>query len=247
VTSNEFVGVDMSRAGFRDVDLSGARMRSVILVGAEIGGDIRGLKVNGVEVAPLIEAELDRRHPERPKLRAITPDGVREAWEVVEGLWDETMRLAGTLSDASRHRSVDGEWSFTQTLRHLIFVTDAWLGYAIQGQPDPFHPLGLPPSFVTDADTYGIDPTVTPSYEQVVEVRAERMARVRTFLQAVTQAELDLTREPNLAPGWPPSAPRLTISCLHVLLNEEWAHHQFAVRDLVAVQPGHNKTAAAGR
>lgn len=232
----EFVGVDMSRARFQDANLSGARMRSVMLAGAEIGGDIRGLIVNSVEVAPLIEAELDRRHPERPKLRATTPAGVRDAWQVVEGFWDETMRLAGTLSDAIRHQSVDGEWSFIQTLRHLIFVTDAWLGHALLGQPDPFHPLGLPPSFVTDADTYGIDPTLTPSYEQVVEVRAGRMAQVRTFLQAVTQDELDLTREPNLAPGWPPSAPRITTSCLHALFNEEWAHHQFAVRDLAALR-----------
>jgi DinB superfamily/Pentapeptide repeats (8 copies) len=232
----EFAGVDMSRARFRDVNLAGARMRSVILAGAEIGGDIRGLVVNTVEVAPLIEAELDRRHPERPKLRATTPDGVREAWQVVEEFWDETMRSAQTLSEASRHRSVDGEWSFVQTLRHLIFMTDAWLGHALQRQPAPFHPLGLPPAFVTDADTYGIDPTVTPTYEQVVEVRAERMARVRTFLGAVTQEELDLTREPNLAPGWPPAAPRLTTSCLHLLFNEEWAHHQFAIRDLAAVR-----------
>jgi hypothetical protein len=232
----EFVRVNMSRARFQDVDLSGARMQSVMLVGAEIGGDIRGLVVNSVEVAPLIEAELDRRHPERPKLRAATPDGVREAWQVVEGFWDETMRLAGTLSDASRNQSVDGEWSLVQTLRHLIFITDAWLGHALQGQPNPFHPLGLPPSFVTDADTYGIDLTATPSYEQVVEVRTERMAQVRTFLQAVTQEELDLTREPNLAPGWPPAAPRLTTTCLHVLFNEEWAHHQFAARDLAVLR-----------
>ncbi|HEY8473301.1 MAG TPA: DinB family protein [Natronosporangium sp.] len=232
----EVVGVNMARARFRDVDLSGARLQSVILAGAEIGGDIRGLVVNDVEVAPLIEAELDRRHPERRKLRATTPAGVREAWQVVEEFWAGTMAAAADLSDADRHRSVNGEWSFVQTLRHLIFITDAWLSHALLGLANPFHPYGLPPSFVTGADAYGVDLAAAPSYEEVVAVRAGRMAQVRAFLQQVTQPELDQTREPNLAPGWPPAAPRLTTTCLHVLFNEEWAHHRFAVRDLAVLR-----------
>jgi hypothetical protein len=231
----QFVDLDMSRTVFREVDLSGARMYGVLLTDADIDGDIRGLKVNGVEVAPLVEAELDRRHPERAKLRPSTADGMREAWAVVESFWDTTMRRARALREVDLHRSVNDEWSFTETLRHLVFVTDTWLGHAVHGQSRPFHPLGLPSAFITDGDTYGIDMAARPTFEQVMEVRAGRIAQVRAFLQAVTQEDLDRTREPDESPGWPPPAPRTATSCLHVIFDEEWAHHRFAVRDLALV------------
>lgn len=230
----EFVHLDMSAASFREVDLSGARMYGVLLTGADIDGDIRDLKINGVEVAPLVEAELDRRYPERTKLRPTTAAGMREAWAVVRSFWGETMRRAGALPEADRHRSVNGEWSFTQTLRHLVFVTDAWLGHAVQGRLHPFHPLGLPPTFSTDV--YGIDPAAAPTYDEVVAVRNERMAQVAAFLEAVTQDDLDRVREPNAAPGYPPAAARTATACLHVIFGEEWTHHQFAVRDLAVVE-----------
>ena len=39
--------------------------------------------------------------------------------------------------------NVDGEWSFAQTLRHLVLATDLWLGKSVIGLAEPFHPLGL--------------------------------------------------------------------------------------------------------
>lgn len=233
-TAAEFIDIDMSRAVFREVDLTGARMHGVLLSGADIDGDIRGMRLNGVEVAPLVDAELNRLHPERAKLRATSPDGLREAWSEVESFWGATMRRARALPRAELHLSVGGEWSFTQTLRHLIFVTDAWLRRAVLGRPAPFHPIGLPASFTTDAGDYGIDLAADPTFDQVAEVRAGRMAQVRAFLAEVTQGELDRVREPVPGPGWPPPAARTAIECLHVLLNEEWEHHRFAVRDLEA-------------
>ena len=79
MTSHEFVDADLSGALFREVDLTGARMYGVVLSNADIDGAIDGLRVNGVEVAPLIEAELDRLHPERLALRPTTPDELRTA------------------------------------------------------------------------------------------------------------------------------------------------------------------------
>jgi hypothetical protein len=231
----EFVDLEMTGAHFREVDLSGARMTGVMLTGADLDGVITGLRVNGVEVGPLIEAELDRQHPERTKLRPTTPEGMREAWAVVEEFWAGTMRRAEALTDADRHRCVNDEWSFTETLRHLIFVTDSWLGSGIEHDPRPFHPIALPPAFITDGETFGIDPGAAPSYEDVVVVRAERMAAVRAFVETVTQEDLDRVREPNPAPGWPPPAPRTATACLRVILSEEWAHHQFALRDLALI------------
>ncbi|WP_372430404.1 hypothetical protein [Janibacter melonis] len=40
--------------------------------------------------------------------------------------------------------SVDDEWSFAQTLRHLVMATDTWLGRAVLGLDQPYHPLGQP-------------------------------------------------------------------------------------------------------
>ncbi len=249
VSSDEFRGaelvdLDMSGARFREVDLSGAHMSGVLLNGADIDGVINGLRVNGVEVAPLVEAELDRQYPERTKLRPTTAAGMREAWSVIESLWASTMERAAKLSEADLRRSVDGEWSFLETLRHLVFVTDAWVGSAIEARPHPFHPIALPASFITDGPSYGIDPDATPTVEEVLAARTGRMALVRALLNGVTQDDLDRVREPNPASGWPPPARRTATSCLRVLFNEEWAHHQFAVRDLAVIEA--ERTRGAG-
>ena len=235
----EFVDVDMAGAVFREVDLSGARMRGVLLVGADIDGAINGLRVNGVEVAPLIERELDRLHPERRSLRPTDPDSAREGWAVVETFWDDTVAHARRLPEEALHRSVDEEWSFVETIRHLIFVIDSWFGHAVLGETNPFHEYGLPASFFTDVAEFGIDMSASPTFDQVMAVRADRLATVRDFLASATQADLDRERAPNTAPGWPPPAVRTATECLRVLLNEEWAHHQFAVRDLAVVEAGH--------
>jgi DinB superfamily/Pentapeptide repeats (8 copies) len=234
----EFIDLDMSAALFREVDLSGARMYGVLLGGADIDGDIRGLRLNGVDVAPLVVAELDRLHPERTKLRPTTPEGMREAWAVVKSIWAETDRRARTLPEADLHRSVNDEWSYADTLRHLVFVTDAWLGQAVVGGRHSFHPLGLPASFITDGASAGIDTQASPTFDEVMAAREDRVAMVGAFLETVTQDDLDRVREPNSAPGGPPPAPRTATSCLHVILNEEWTHRQFAIRDLSIIEAG---------
>src|SRR6478735_2067956 len=69
-----FEDVNLASARFRECNLMGATMTGVVLTRADIDGVIDGLVVNGVEVAPLIEAELDRRDPRRVELRP-TDDG----------------------------------------------------------------------------------------------------------------------------------------------------------------------------
>ena len=90
----QFEEVDLSRAQFRDVslrdasfhwvDLSGVRISAARLVDVDITGDVSDLRVNGVDVAPLVEAELDRRHPGRAKMRATTVAEFREAWDLLQ-------------------------------------------------------------------------------------------------------------------------------------------------------------------
>ena len=129
--------------------------------------------------------------------------------------------------------SVGGEWSFAQTLRHLVMATDTWLGRAILGSEQPYHPVGLADA---GAEGDGLDmsvfTTVTPSYTEVPEVRAGRVAMVRDFLATVTSDELAATR----TNPWAPEHQETTLSCLHVILEEEWEHHRYAVRDLDAIE-----------
>jgi hypothetical protein len=230
----EFGDVDMSGATFRETDLSNVRMRGVVLFNADIDGAIDGLKVNGVEVQPLIEAELDRRHPERVVLRPTTPEGVVAACYVLESIWTPTVERAVELDAVDR--SVDGEWSLAQTLRHLVFVTDAWFGHAVQGEPRPYHPLGLTASFDRGAATYGLDTAATPTLDEVLEARSSRLARLREFGASATQDDLDRLREPNPVPGYPPPKARTAIECLHVIFSDEWLHHRFAARDLAIIE-----------
>src|SRR3954468_4437461 len=233
-----FVDHDMSGAEFRDVLMIGVRMRGVWLRDVDIDGLVDSLVINGVDVAPLVEAELDRRHPERGLLRSSTVGGAREAWAFVESMWAATTARAAALPDADRHRSVDDEWSFVQTLRHLVFVTDAWFSHAVLGEARPYHPAGLVAGFMEGAEAYGIDPAAGPSFDEVVALHVDRMRRVREFLAGADQDDLDRVREPNPVPGYPPPAARTALQCLHTVFTEEWEHHRFAVRDLDALFRG---------
>jgi hypothetical protein len=230
----EFGDVDMSGATFRETDLSNVRMRGVLLFNADIDGAINGLKVNGVEVLPLIEAELDRRHPERLTLRPTTPKEVVAACDVVEAMWRPTIERAVALE--AQHRSVDGEWSVAETLRHLVFVVDAWFGHAVLGEARPYHALGLGASFMSDTAALGVDALATPTFDEVVEAHRGRVAGLRAFGASATQDDLDRLRDPNPTPGYPPAKARTATECLHVIFNEEWAHHQFAARDLAIIE-----------
>lgn len=68
-------------------------MRGVELVDTDIVGEIENLTINGVDIGPLVKAELDRRYPDRVKMRPTDPPG-RDAWDVIERLWGETAERA---------------------------------------------------------------------------------------------------------------------------------------------------------
>jgi len=235
----EFCGCEFAGARFRIIEMDGVTMRGVELNDVEISGAIGNLKVNGIEVGPLVEAELDRRYPERVKLRPADGAGFREAWDIVERLWDGTVRRARGLDPDLLHQSVDGEWSFIQTLRHLVLVTDGWIRRAALGDPSPWHPPGLPwdDPDETRALPTGIsrDRDSKPSLDEVLELRRDRMATVRKLIDGLTDESLDSDTEPVDAPGWPESRSyRLRNLLLHVF-HEEWEHWSYAERDLDAL------------
>ena len=144
LSDSEFLSVAVRGARFRDVDFRHVIMRGTEWQDVDISGEIEGLRVNGVDVGPLVEAELDRRYPDRSAMRPTDADGFRTAWDVVERLWAQTVDRARPLDPKLLHESVDGEWSFIETLRHLAFATDAWIRRAVLGDPAPWDPLDLP-------------------------------------------------------------------------------------------------------
>ncbi len=230
-------GVDMSGARLRAVDLTGVVMRGVDLVDVDIFGEVQNLVINGVDVAPLIQAELDRRHPDLVKMRPETPAGFAEAWNILESSWGDTVQRARQLRPWQLHESVDGEWSFTETLRHLAFATDSWVRRVILGDPSPWDPLDLPWDEMPDMP--GVIPRdrdARPSLDTVLELRRDRMNSVRSVIGDLTDALLDSETKPADGPGWPPPGSTFTVrKCLLVILNEEWWHRQFAERDLAAL------------
>jgi hypothetical protein len=234
----EFVGTDLRGARFVGADLSGVVMRGIDLQGADIDAPWlfdgeNFLRVNGVDVVPLVEAELNRRFPGRADRRAGDPDGLRAAWAAIERTWAATLERVAAMPAGTVDVSVGGEWSFAQTLRHLVLAADAWLGRAILEIGQPFHPIGQAgPGAEDDGLEMSIFTTVNPSYAEVLDVRAGRVAMVRDFLATVTTDELARPRDNP----WNPEFQETTVSCLHVILEEEWEHHRYAVRDLDTIE-----------
>jgi len=227
--------VDLSGARLRGVDLTGVTMRGVDLVNADIYGEIENLTINGVDVAPLIDAELNRRYPDRAKMRPADPAGFREAWDVVERMWAQTVDRARLLPPELLHESVDEEWSFTETLRHLVFATDAWIRRAVLGDPSPWDRLGLPWDEMPDTPGVPRDRAARPALDVVLGLRRDRMSTVRQVIDGLTSASLNARTEPVDGPGWPRPRSYPLRECLLVVLNEEWEHRLYAERDLDAL------------
>lgn len=233
-----FTRSDLGGAAFRDSDLRGVRISGCWVDGLSVSGVYGRLLVNDVDVTAFVTAELDRRHPERVRVREVrTVEEHRAAWDELSGLWAGTVARARRLDEAARHERVDDEWSVTETLRHLVFATDCWAGRMVLERPEPYHPLGLPPTDFEPADaaTAGLDPAARPSFEEVLAVRAGRTALVTDLLDRLTDAGLDRVCEGSPWPG-DPDHPRPVRECLRVILNEECEHRRFAERDLAALE-----------
>jgi len=224
---------DLTGAEFRECDLSGARLVGVVMQNVEIDGLITNLTVNGVEVMPYVEAELDRRHPVRLLIRSDEPGDLRKAWRQLGDDWATTIERVRSMPEGSEHQGVDGEWSMVETLRHLVFVHDSWFRRCVLGLTEPFTAMGLASPFVPDQEELGLDQAARPGLDEVLIVRDRQASEIEAWLAEVTPEQL---AQPAPVPDddrWPPYAKgRRVQQCLGTVLNEEWEHHGFCMRDL---------------
>ncbi|MEU4620520.1 DinB family protein [Actinoplanes sp. NPDC023801] len=242
MTEHTFENQDLSGAQLRMVSLRGARMHAVDLSGVkitdawavdvDISGELRDVRLNGVDVMPLVEAELDRIHPQRPKMRPVDAAGYREAWRILEELWAATITRASALDEELLHERVDGEWSFIETLRHLNFGTAAWALRAVLGEPAPWHRTDLPHDEMPELPGLPRDRSMRPSLAEVLAVRAGRVARFRELLAGLTDEQLQSTTTPVTEPGYPEPDSYAVTRCLGAVINEHWGHRLYAERDL---------------
>jgi hypothetical protein len=165
-------------------------------------------------------------------MRPTDAEGFRAAWEILERLWQRTVERARGLPSDLLHERVEDEWSFIETLRHLVFATDAWVCRAILGEASPWDPLDLPHDEMPDEPSVPRDREARPALDQVLALRADRMDRVRRVLAELTDETLAGMTEPVTEPGYPEPESFEVRRCLRAVLNEEWQHRMYVERDL---------------
>jgi hypothetical protein len=158
---------------------------------------------------------------------------------VVEHSWEPTIERARRLPPELLHERVDDEWSFIETLRHIIFGIDAWVKRAILGDPSPYDPLDLPHADMPHDPSVPNDPDVRPTLDEVLALRADRVDVVRKVLADLTDDTLAGTTTPIPPPGYPEAGTYAVSRCLQAVLNEGWSHRLYAERDLTILKSRH--------
>lgn len=238
-----FFLADLGAARFRDCELVDVRFDDCVLHDLKLDGDVQRLVVNGVDVTDYVERELDQRYPERVPIRALRAatapraDDVRALWHTVEQAWGETTARAERLPEVALQERVDGEWSFVETLRHLVFATDAWASRTILDEERPYHRWGVPAGGyrADDAAAIGLDLAARPSYAEVKDARQSRQLVVSRIVADLSDADLLRMCMRNPGRGYP-EEPVAVSRCLRVVLNEETEHRRYAERDLTVLE-----------
>jgi hypothetical protein len=241
----EFRHEDLSGSVFEDVDLTGARftnvhLRDVVVRGAwaerfDLDGDFDELLYNGIDLVPLWRAELTRQSPEFALLQPDDADGYRAVWPRLEEKWAVLVDRAHRVPEETLHERVDGEWSFVETLRHLLFVHDAWLRRAVLGEPAPYDDLDLPHDEMPDLDGVPHDAEARPAADHVLALLEERRGITRRYFRGLTDAALAADTTVT-GPGYPEAGTYRVQRCLRAVVAEEWWHHRFAERDLSVLE-----------
>ena len=179
-------------------------------------------------------------HSDADPALPTTPDGYRDGWKLLQAMWAQTVERARTLPPETLRTRVNGEWSFLETLRHLVFASDCWIRRPILGMTDAYWPKGVAHDEAKNEDgidvsEWGVDLTADPDLDEVLEARAVRQAQVTDVMATLTETDLVRICTPR-SPGHP-AWPVTLKHCLDVVLSEEWMHHTYAIRDLAVLAP----------
>ena len=223
LTGAVFWGADLSGARFRDVDLRGARIEHAWVIDVQIDALVDRLVVNGVDVTDHVNAH-DEWYPLRTVLLVTTAEQMRRGVTLLDEAWAPTLDRALALPEAQLHESVDGEWSFAQTLRHLVFAVDKWFDVPILG--GSFHPFGMPNTGSRDFPWPGLDLDADPPLAEVLAARAAQAERLRTYLADLTDEDVGRTVE-VLENGT-----HQVHECIGTVFEESFWHLRYTRRDL---------------
>jgi hypothetical protein len=218
-----FWGVNLEGATFRDVDLTGVRISHARVSDVVIDAEIDRLVVNGVDVTDYVN-ERDEWFALRSRIQPTDSSGMREGWQLIAAAWAEAIERARGLGEGPCQTSVDGEWSFVQTLRHLVFATDKWFTVPILG--GTFHAIGVPNSGSADFGWPGLDATAAPTFDDAVATWEDRSRQLSRYLDDVDPAALTTTVD-VLENGTTPVR-----ECIGVVFEEHFHHLRYALRDL---------------
>jgi DinB superfamily len=168
----------------------------------------------------------------REGLFADEPQAMAAAWPRIRAMWEATVAGARERPPWQLDERVDGEWSFIETQRHLVHVTDVWVRDVIEEAESPYHPWGMPPDFAQGrAGDLGLTLDARPSLDEVLALRHERAAQVGRVVDRLDDRELHRTCRPRDG--------RFTVvGALQTVMFEEWAHHRYATRDLARLDAG---------
>jgi hypothetical protein len=228
LTGAEFWGADLSDATFRDVNLSRVRISHAWLIDVDVDAFVERVVINGVDVTSYVN-ERDAWYPLRAMLRPTDPDGMRTSWAAIEAAWDATTAQARALPDERLRESVDGQWSYVQTVRHLVFGIDKWFTVPILG--GSFDPIGLPNTGSIELPWPGLDRDADPTIDEALAAHAGRASLVRDHLARLAASEL--TRPIDVLENGRTSVEE----GIYTVFEEAFWHNRYARRDLHQLQP----------
>lgn len=219
-----FWGVQFRRATFRDADFSGSTFFHVLLRDVSIDGEIKNLVVNGVDVTEFVNSH-DRWWPLRSNLTPDSVDGLVESWTALAREWSALLDRVASADPVVVSKSINGEWTLSETLRHLVFAMDKWFTMPIL-RKQTYSAIGLPNSSAQQRSWPGLDPSAEPSFAEILATRAAQHEVFGGFVSKMNFENLpeSVSVEEN---GDVP-----TIMCFHVVLEEEFEHLRYMIRDL---------------
>jgi uncharacterized protein YjbI with pentapeptide repeats len=191
-----FHDVNLAGAVFDDVNLAGARIRNANLENFAIeDAYIRGLTIYGFRIDQLIDAELDRRDPERVRLRmadCTDPECVRAVLDHLREVRAGFSAFLRSTDPALLSARPDPEnWSAIENLRHLIFAEDLYLNRWLLQNDEPWCQQGLRPAFLmNDARYDGVGSQPTEDIEILLASWEAIHAHMMAFADVLTREEL---------------------------------------------------------